>query len=64
MKIKETTERDCCTPKDLKPVEGSPRRGRDPEVMFCVHCGARHRIHTFTDAAGSSDWEYRKETEK
>ena len=29
-------------------------------ITFCVHCGARHEIHLFTDAAGSSDWEYRK----
>ena len=51
MKIKETAERNCCARKDLKPVEGSPRRGLDSEVMFCVHCGARHRLHTFTDTS-------------
>lgn len=61
MKIKEVLERDCCAPKDLRPLEGSPKRGKDPETMFCVHCGARHNIHTFMDAAGSSDWEYRKD---
>lgn len=61
MKITETVNRDCCQSKDLKVVEGSPLRGRDPLYKFCVHCGARHKIHTFMDAAGSSDWEYRKE---
>ena len=31
------------------------------ELMFCMHCGALHRYTAFTDAAGSTDWEYRKE---
>ena len=60
MKIKETVERDCCQPRDLKPVEGSPKRGRDYVYVFCIHCGHQHTIATFMDAAGSSDWEYRK----
>lgn len=59
MKITETIERLCCSAADLKPVEGSPKRGRDPEYKFCIHCGRRHSVHTFMDAAGSSDWEYR-----
>jgi hypothetical protein len=33
---------------------------RYPELKFCVHCGARHKYTSFMDAAGSSDWEYRK----
>lgn len=61
MKISEVIERECCQRKDLRKVNGSPMRGRDPEYMFCVHCGAIHKIHTYMDAAGSSDWEYRKE---
>ncbi len=64
MKITETTTRDCCTSKDLKSVEGAKKlHDRYPMVAFCVHCGARHKVYTFTDAAGSSDWEYRKEKE-
>ena len=59
MKISETRQRDCCQPQDLKPIEGSPLRGRDPLYKFCVHCGRHHMIHTFMDAAGSRDWEYR-----
>jgi len=61
MKIKAVLERDCCQQRDLKPVEGSPKRGSDVEIMFCIYCGAHHKIHTFMDAAGSMDWEYRKE---
>jgi hypothetical protein len=60
MKIEVKSTRDCCQSCDLRPVEGAPTAGRIPRVMFCVHCGRRHAMHTYTDAAGSSDWEYRK----
>lgn len=59
LKIKETVERECCQTRDLRPIHGSPIVGRIPKYMFCVHCGRQHEMHTFTDAAGSSDWEYR-----
>lgn len=61
MKIRETIERECCKPQDLKPVEGSPSSGRVPEYKFCVYCGAYWRVVAFTDPAGASDWEYRKQ---
>lgn len=61
MKIKETIERFCCQYRDLKAVEGSHLIGRDVEFKFCIHCGARHKYTGFMDAAGSRDWEYRKE---
>jgi hypothetical protein len=60
VKITETTQRECCQPKDLKAVEGSEMRGGYPLQKFCIHCGARHVYTSFMDAAGSSDWEYRK----
>ncbi len=60
MKITEMLQRECCHREDLRPVEGTDLRGRDPVLMFCVHCGHRHQIHTYTDAAGSAEWEYRK----
>lgn len=60
MKVTETITRDCCTPKDLKPVEGCRMYGRFPVFQFCIHCGARYEYHGFIDAAGSSDYEYRK----
>lgn len=60
MKIKETIERECCQYKDLKPVLGSKQWGINYDLMFCIHCGARHLYTTFMDAAGSRDWEYRK----
>jgi hypothetical protein len=61
MIIKETIERECCdVRKDLKPIFNSPKIGRFPEVMFCIHCGSYFRYYTFTDAAGASDWDYRK----
>lgn len=58
MKITQTVQRDCCQQSDLRPLEGTPKRGRTPEWMFCLHCGRQHRIHTFTDPAGASDWDY------
>lgn len=60
MKVTETIERECCQRKDLKPVAGTPKFGSDPEFVFCVHCGSHLQVHTFMDAAGSKDWEYRK----
>ena len=60
MKITETVTRDCCQSKDLKPVEGSNLFGRSCALKFCIHCGARWEYYTFMDAAGSTDWDYRK----
>lgn len=60
MQIVEEVKRECCQTRDLLPIEGSPKRGRDPEYMFCRHCGAHHRYSTFMDAAGSRDWHYVK----
>ena len=60
MIIKETIERQCCHQKDLRPVNGTPMAGSIPRYVFCVHCGHHHVMTTFTDAAGSADWEYRK----
>lgn len=59
MKVTETVQRECCQPRDLKPVEGTPRRGRDAEYVFCVHCGKWHEYDSFMDAAGSRDWRYK-----
>lgn len=59
MKIKVTTERDCCHPQeDLVTYRG---QSRIPEVLkpkFCKHCGQLWYLSRFTDAAGSSDSEY------
>ncbi len=60
MKIKITKERDCCQQEDLKPIEGTPLFSGIPEYVFCVHCGRQLHHHSFTDPAGSSDWEYRR----
>lgn len=59
MKIREEIVRDCCQPKDLKPIENSPKVGYDPLYKFCVHCGAHHRGESVRDAAGGTDWVYR-----
>jgi hypothetical protein len=62
MKIVQTVSRECCQQQDLKVVDGCKmmNSSRYPELKFCVHCGARHKYTSFMDAAGSSDWEYRK----
>lgn len=52
---------ECCGDKDLRKVEGVMTYNRIPAVKFCVYCGARWHYRTFMDAAGSTDWEYRKE---
>lgn len=58
MKIKVTTERDCCAPEDLVKYSG---RAKIPDVWkpkFCKHCGQLWYLQAFTDAAGSRDTEY------
>jgi len=59
VKVTETVTRECCQRQDLKPVEGSPKHGQDPEFMFCQHCGRYFARIGFMDAAGSRDWDYR-----
>lgn len=59
MKIEEKIVRECCQQKDLLPIEGTPKRGRDPEWMFCKHCGRHHHGESERDPAGSSDWIYK-----
>jgi hypothetical protein len=61
VKIKETIERECCQQKDRRPVEGTPKKGADPEWMFCIHCGAHYKLGTERDAAGGSDTVYRRQ---
>jgi hypothetical protein len=60
MKVKVTTERECCEGPDLRPVEGTRTFGRHPEFVFCIHCGRHLEYETFTDAAGGRDWRYRR----
>ena len=60
MKIKETIERECCEWKDLRPVQGCDKIGTQLEIMFCIHCGAYHRYNSYMNAAGSTDWQYKK----
>jgi hypothetical protein len=59
MKVKVTTERDCCHPsEDLETYRG---QSKIPDVLkpkFCKHCGQLWYLSRFTDAAGSSDSEY------
>jgi len=60
MKVKVTTERDCCHPsEDLQSYKGSAMNL--PDVLrpkFCKHCGQLWYLNRFTDAAGSTDSEY------
>lgn len=41
MKIKQTIERDCCGPDDLRKYQGTPLPGFTPwnRLSVCVHCG-------------------------
>lgn len=60
-KIVVRTERWCCEPEDLKPKIGAKLNYKHCyDEVFCVHCGQRFEFYTFTDAAGSTDWNYRE----
>lgn len=60
-KITECNERWCCAPEDLKPKRGAKMNyKRAYDEVFCRHCGTRWEFYMFTDAAGSTDWNYRE----
>ena len=50
MKIKETIERDCCQPQDLRPYKGV-----GTAKAFCQHCGQLWGEASRMDAAGSRE---------
>jgi hypothetical protein len=59
MKVKVTTERDCCDPsEDLQSYRGQHLIPDAWSPKFCKHCGQLWYKNRYTDAAGSSDWEY------
>jgi hypothetical protein len=35
-----------------------------PPFMWCKHCGQKHEYYRYTDAAGSTDWDYRPVKDK
>lgn len=61
MKIKVTTERECCADDDLLPFKGktpSPIPYADVRTpKFCRHCGQLWYYVKEMDAAGDMDWE-------
>lgn len=62
MKIKVTTERDCCAPEDLVKYtgQGIVRVTESENPKFCKYCGQLWVRERVTDAAGDRDWEYNK----
>lgn len=59
MKIKVTTERECCHPsEDLLAYKGLSDIPQQLRPKFCKHCGQVWHLESFTDAAGDSDTEY------
>jgi hypothetical protein len=62
-KIKVVTERWCCAFEDLVPIPKLSQpigRGRGIyNLVRCKHCWTVHEYYQFTDAAGSTDWNYR-----
>ena len=59
MKIKVTTERDCCHHgEDLQTYRGKSLIPDVLKLKFCKHCGQLWYLERRTDAAGSSDSEY------
>lgn len=59
MKIKVTTERECCHPaEDLLTYQGESAIPSALRPKFCKHCGQVWYLRRFTDAAGASDSEY------
>lgn len=51
MIIKETIERECCQPKDLKPYKGP----RTDTIYFCQYCGSHYTEERVPDGAGSME---------
>lgn len=49
IKIKETTERDCCELRDLKEYKGIEATNK---IFFCQHCGQLWEEERYTDAVG------------
>jgi hypothetical protein len=51
----------CCQFEDLVPASGAKfmRGKRAWTMMRCKHCDTLHEFYKFTDAAGSTDWNYR-----
>lgn len=60
MKVKFTTERNCCSYQydDFLPYKGQSNIPAALRPKFCKHCGQLWYLSRFTDAAGSSDSEY------
>ena len=59
MKIKVTTDRECCDQsEDLQTYHGHTRIPDALRPKFCKHCGQLWYLKRFTDAAGSTDSEY------
>lgn len=58
MKVKITTERDCCHQEDLLTYRGQSSIPEKFKPKFCKYCGQLWYLNRFTDAAGSSDSEY------
>lgn len=62
MKIYELTGRECCEMQDLIPHPEDPPpfpRYVNHRFLYCKYCGQRHEFYQFTDAAGSTDSNYR-----
>jgi hypothetical protein len=65
--IRKVVTRQCCELEDLRDKDGKALSGPNgtpllcmcPDRMWCKHCGQEHAYHRFTDAAGSTDWNYR-----
>lgn len=55
MQITETITRDCCSPLDMRPVDGTPwvEASHSPEYTFCRHCGRWRRLTDQRDSDGN-----------
>jgi hypothetical protein len=49
-------QRECCQQEDLKVVQPQ-KSGTYMNTYFCIHCGQRYKYKSYTDAAGSTDYE-------
>ena len=63
MKIKETIERECCEPKDLKRYHGIARRMQAimhpvTDLFFCVHCGELWDLRIVDDPCGETETKF------
>lgn len=62
VKVRQTIERGCCHPDDLRAVKCATSIPAPLKPKFCIHCGQYWVLESYTDAAGSRDSDYARKS--